>query len=421
MTKERLTDILIFVSVFISSITFFTSPFEGYLHYVIFLVYLPFFIQRFGIPTSPFKLLFVPLVVGIFEIMMGNDTAPLFSKIFLGVLVSTLFYYYVIQYYKLDTEKIFKLYLRGAVICAYIGIVQFISFRLHFSPGYNFSWLFNKWGVVQGGFGIRINSVFSEASQFAVVISPACFVAIYNLVFRKELYLTRIQSYVMLIALVLTTSSTGFMGLFVIAFLLTLNYGRLGNFFLGAFLAVILGMVLYSTIPDFKTRVDTSIGLWSEGNFSLENVNSSSFVLYNNYHIAMENFKHNFLTGTGLGSHPVAFEKYSLTKENGILDIQFNMADANSLLLRLISETGLIGVAFFYLFITRLYVRRNEYYSENNLWIISNAFLVIIVLYLLRQGNYFLNGFPLFMWVYYFNHSTYLGSLETKAATQPNG
>src|ERR1051326_5555098 len=211
MTKERLTDILIFVSVFISSITFFTSPFEGYLHYVIFLVYLLFFFFSFLMPTSPFKLLFVPLVVGIFEIMMGNDTAPLFSKIFLGVLVSTLFYYYVIQYYKLDTEKIFKLYLRGAVICAYIGIVQFISFRLHFSPGYNFSWLFNKWGVVQGGFGIRINSVFSEASQFAVVISPACFVAIYNLVFRKELYLTRIQSYVMLIALVLTTSSTGFM------------------------------------------------------------------------------------------------------------------------------------------------------------------------------------------------------------------
>jgi hypothetical protein len=28
--------------------------------------------------------------------------------------------------------------------------------------------------------------------------------------------------------------------------------------------------------------------------------------------------------------------------------------------------------------------------------------LVIIILYLLRQGNYFLNGFPLFMWMYYY-------------------
>ena len=413
MTKERFTDIMIFISVFISSITFFSSPFEGYLHYLIFLFYLPFFIYRFGIPKMPFKILFLPLIIGIFEILMGNDTIALFSKIFIGVFLSTLFYYYVIIYYQLDTEKIFKLYIKGAVIVCYIGLIQFISYRLHFTPGYDYKWLFNKWGIVQGGFGIRINSVFSEASQLAIVISPACFVAVYNVFFRKEYFLKRRENYIILLALFLTTSSTGFMGLFVIAILLILNYGKIMNLLLGIVVVVILGNVLYLYVPDFKSRVDTSIGLWSEEKFSIENINSSSFVLYNNYHIATENFKENFLTGTGLGSHPIAFEKYTLTKNVGILDIHFNKADANSMLLRLMSETGLMGLLFFYLFITKFFVRRNLYLPDNNLWIISNALLVIIILYLLRQGNYFLNGFPLFMWIYYYNFGSYKEVLNT--------
>jgi hypothetical protein len=35
---------------------------------------------------------------------------------------------------------------------------------------------------------------------------------------------------------------------------------------------------------------------------------------------------------------------------------------------------------------------------------VGSAVLVIIILYLLRQGNYFINGFPIFMWIYYYNY-----------------
>jgi hypothetical protein len=407
MSKKKLTDILIFVSVFISSVTFFNSPFEGYLHYVIFLVYLPFFVSQFGIPKMPFQILFLPFVIGIGEILMGNDTLALFAKIFIGVFLSTTFYYYVIQYYEMDVERIFALYLRGAVLASYIGIVQYLSYLIHFSPGYNFHWLFNKWGLVQGGFGIRVNSIFSEPSQCAIVLTPAAFVAIYNIFFRKRLFLSGFESGAILVTLVLTTSSTGFIGLFVIAILLTLNYGKIINLIVGIGVIALMGRVLYEYVPDFRSRVDTSVGLWGEEKFTIENINSSSFVLYNNYHVALENFKQNFLFGTGLGSHPIAFEKYSLTKRADILDIHFNVADANSMFIRLMSETGLMGLIFFYLFITRLFVRRNLFFPDSNFWIISNAFLVIIILYLLRQGNYFLNGFPLFMWMYFYTSLKY--------------
>jgi hypothetical protein len=403
MKETRLVSVLIYLSIFVSSITFFKEPFEGYFHYLIFLVLLPPFMSNFGFPRQAVALLGIPLLVGILEILMGNNTWALFFKIFIGVLLSASFYYYVILYYEMDTEKMFRYYLKGAVIVCYIGLVQFVSYIVHFTPGYNYAWILNKWAIVPGGFGFRVNSIFSEASQFAIVISPACFVAIHNLIPGTNAYgLTRVQSIIVLVTLLLTTSTTGYIGLFVILFLFVINYGQIIYFLIGIVFTIFGANLLYNNVPEFKARVDTSIGLWVTNEFSVENINSSSFVLYNNYYIAVENFKSNFITGTGLGSHPIAFDKYSLTNQTGYLDIHFNKADGNSLLIRLISETGLIGVIFMFIFIRRNFIRRNPYDNENPDWVISNAILVIIILYLLRQGNYFLNGFPFFMWLYYF-------------------
>lgn len=413
MKESRFVNILIFISVFVSSITFFREPFEGYLHYVIFLMLLPFFVLRFGFPGKPMRLLILPLIVGIVEIFVGNNTFPLFLKIFIGVLLSSTFYYYVMLFYELDTEKIFRYYLRGAVIVALIGVFQLVSYYIRFTPGYNFSWIFNKWGFVPSSFGLRINSIFSEASQCAIVLSPACFVAMRNLFFRGGNYgLTRNESILVLVVMVLTTSSTGYIGLFLILLFLMLNYGQFVYFILGSVFIMLGATLLYNYIPEFQKRVDTSIGLWVNEDFSVRNVNSSSFILYNNYHIAVKNFEDNFLTGSGLGSHPVAFDRYSLTRDQGILNIQFNKADGNSMLLRLLSETGLMGIGFMLWLLISRYVRRNRFDEESPYWMISNATLIIILLYLLRQGNYFLNGFPMFLWLYYYAKENYLERLE---------
>ena len=402
MRETRTVNILIYLSIFVSSITFFKTPFEGYFHYLIFLLLLPRFISRFTFPRQILMLLLVPLFVGILQVLMGNNTWELFLKIFIGVLLSSTFYYYVMQYYEFDTKKMFGLYLKGAIIVSYIGVFQLISYRLHFRPGYDYHWILNKWGIVNGGFGMRVNSIFSEAAQFAIVLSPACFVAIHNLIPGTNSYgLSRFQSLLIILAMILSSSSTGYIGLFIILVLFVINYGQILYFVLGIMVIIIGANVLYNNVTEFKTRVDSSLGLWISDDLSLENVNSSSFVLYNNYHIATENFKSNFITGTGLGSHPIAYERYSLTNQPGFLDFSFNKADANSMLLRLLSETGLIGIIFILVFIKRNFVGRNAYDNDNPNWIISNAILVLILLYLLRQGNYFLNGLPFFIWLYY--------------------
>jgi O-antigen ligase len=121
------------------------------------------------------------------------------------------------------------------------------------------------------------------------------------------------------------------------------------------------------------------------------------------------------LFGSGLGSHQVAYKKFTYTNDGKIRlkGFEFNVADANSLFLRLMSETGLIGVIFIIFLVARSFVGYTGD-EEDTSWMISGALLVIILLYLLRQGNYFLNGFPVFLWMYYYNKMNYAERLEEK-------
>jgi hypothetical protein len=69
--------------------------------------------------------------------------------------------------------------------------------------------------------------------------------------------------------------------------------------------------------------------------------------------------------------------------------------------LRLMSETGLYGILIMLTLIIRNYVSRQRSANETN-WLMSNAILVVILVYMARQGHYFLNGFPFFLWMYYY-------------------
>ena len=82
------------------------------------------------------------------------------------------------------------------------------------------------------------------------------------------------------------------------------------------------------------------------------------------------------------------------------------------------SETGLMGILFISILVLKCFVGNDG--TNDTYWIISGALLTIILLYLLRQGNYFLNGFPFFVWLYFYNKSNYLEKklLESKEITK---
>lgn len=407
---RAITTILIFISIYISSYIFFREPFEAYVSYVVFLIYFPFFFMRFGIPKYP-VLLFLPLLVaGVTYCAMGLNTYQQFFKIFIGFFSSVLFYHYVIQLYNFDLKKLYRYYLIGSYIISLIGIFQVISYNVGFTPGYDFHWVFNKWGVIRGGFGIRMNSVFGEPAYFAAVIAPAFFTSVYNISVRKPIFITRRQSIVIACAYLLTFSSLGIGAIFLTVVLLMFNWGvvKYSLFFIP--LIIFIFNYSYKNVPEFQDRWDGTFEVFGTGNYKSYDINGSSFVLYNNYHVATTNIMHHPLFGTGLGSHPTAFDKYSLTNLAGAVDIDFNKMDANSMFLRLMSETGLYGLSVMMLLLFKCWVFRHMT-SDREIWVMSNSLVLIIILFLARQGHYFLNGFPFFLWLYYYTYKMNRGEV----------
>ena len=398
---------LIFLSMFTASIVFLKSPFEFYFHYLIFLALLPFFMARYRFPKLIVQVMVIPFGVGIVNIAGENVDQFTFIKVFGGILMTLLFYQYVMLYYDFNVKRLFKVYVKWCFWIAVIGLVQQVSYIVGFGLGYNYGWLLNKWSVIQGGmFGIRVNSIISEPSGLAVVMMPAAYVAIYNL-FRKESYIiNKWQSILILFIMLLTSSSTGLIGL-VVAFMLASDTLNLRYILIGVSVAIVGSYLAYNNVEEFRSRVDTSMALWIEEDFSLENTNSSSFVLYNNMHIASENLKEHPIFGTGLGSHETAYEKYSLTNTVVLYEFSFNTKDGNSLLIRLLSETGLLGAGFILLILFKSFVPKNQNSELNEYRIVSQGLFVLIFVTLLRQGNYMLNGFPLIVLIYYYTKREY--------------
>ncbi len=402
----------IYISIFINSFVFFTVPFEFYLGYIVYLILLPVFLSRYGFNRWLIFIFGSLLLTGIFNILIGNNTPLLFFKVFTGLSLSYFFYYYVIVEFEYDIDQLFKWYLKGSFIAACIGLIQFLSFQIGFKYGYNFTWILNKWGFVPGGnFGIRINSIFAEPTHLAAVLSGAFFVSLYNLIRRESYGINRIQSLLVVVVYVLSFSGLGQSGIFISLMLMAVSFGLIRYILIIIPLIVLLFNVLYNNVTEFRERYESLFELFDTGKFTLGKTHGSSFILYNNFQIAMRNFKENFIFGSGIGSHPIAFEKYSLAKNFKVYGFNLNSADANSMLIRLISETGLFGVTIMFYIIIKFYVKRDEKYDTYH-WLVSNGILIMILLNLFRQGHYFLNGFPFFVLLYIYNSISYNNLLE---------
>ena len=139
---------VIFLSLFASAFVFFQTPFEFYFHYIIFLALLPFFMLKYRFPKLVFQIMTIPLIVGIVNVLGENTDQFSFIKVFGGLLLTLLFYQYVMLYYEFNVKRLFKMYVKWCYWIALIGVVQQVSYLIGFKLGYDYSWLFNKWGVI---------------------------------------------------------------------------------------------------------------------------------------------------------------------------------------------------------------------------------------------------------------------------------
>ncbi len=344
------------------------------------------------------------IVLSLYSVCIGKNTLMLLTKQGIGILSSSVVFYCLIRINKCDVVKLFRIYLNIAVFVGIIGFFQELNYLFGWRAGYDFSYVLPSWRLHLSRTGfLRINSILAEPDNFCYSMMPAFFVAISSYFKSNFIFLRKWQSAFIIFTVLFSFSSVGYIGVIFSLFLLIYNYGKMRNIVLGAVGIIMLASFAYNNIGDVKMRVDDSFNVIT-GETSLETTNLSTFALFSNALVAFESFKDSPFFGSGLGSHVISYKRYI----GEVVDVSkvrmfLNSEDANSLFLRLLSETGLFGILCFLWFIFRFHLlKKND--KTNHLWIISNSILVMFVIRLIRAGHYFDGGFFFFFWIYYFTN-----------------
>lgn len=259
-----------------------------------------------------------------------------------------------------------------------------------------------------GIIGIRYFSLFHEPSHF---IQFASFGYMYLFI----AWLTRAHPVSLLylavlgISLILTRSALALVPLLAPMIVLMMRYMFTSKGLLVLATAIILVVVelTLGIIPEAVTErfEDLVAGLLKQG--SLAGINASSGSLVNNIFVALKTVQNTYGAGIGFGSYKVAFDLYS--NQNAGINL-YNSVSGGSLLIRILTEFGIIGVILFLSYITlKLRVRR----TVNPLYYcFSWACLAVILTSFARLGGYTTGLFPFafigyFFGLYLFTYKSY--------------
>lgn len=300
---------------------------------------------------------------------------------FLGIFVSSVFYYNFIKNY--GVKAVYTKYLQFAFFIAVLAIPMF-----YFKIG---TFIFN-----------RLNGVLSEPAHYAAIMLPA----VYSFLRKKEYF----KFAIVLITIILSKSSIGYVGLILILVIPLLKVRYFLKYSIVAF--VVIGFSTYYLSVEWNKPIDENesnvvVRRLKETQESLKAVNSgafknytnlSSYALLSNTFITREIFTHKPL-GTGLGSYPYEYDKYyHLMKPPKYLitlkQSKINRTDANSLFLRGLSDFGIFWVCFLLFF---MYSSVYLFKGENT--IRQSTFFYLIVK-LLREGHYFSPEFYFFLLIF---------------------
>ena len=406
---ENAIIILCFIPIFLFRYTFILFPGAlGYGPFIAFYLLLPIFLIKYKVPFRELAWVVFVLIVGASGAMTGAIPNGIYIKVAGSILLPYVFYAYVWRHFDYNIERLFTIYLKGAYVVSVLGLLLFVDSFLG-NNLLNFLQLFIYLDTIDASIGIRLASTLGEPTYFANVVLPAGVVAMFRLVVKSQsgigiAYLTKRKSLVFILALLLTYSAIAFLGLFLGGILLLLRHGAVRYAIIIPFILIFARVVIFQ-VPELEDRYQGVLSVSTEekqtGDF-----HGSSFILFNHAYITWMNLKENPLFGTGLGTHPIATEKYSLGNKGVEYHYRTqNAQDASSMLLRILSELGLFGGILVFIFLKRNFIPRVP--EDSVLWLISTAIFVTIVMQLLRQGNYILNGFPFFVLGYVFTRHAF--------------
>jgi hypothetical protein len=249
---------------------------------------------------------------------------------------------------------------------------SFVSNVLQAPELFDLSFINSIWGVTwwrfvpQDGL-VRAQGIFGEPSFLAAYVGMAYGLAMTRVGLFGSLWRNSLRPIVplwaaggILAGLILSFSAVAFAGLlaaylgslatkttFTARSIFLLVIGTAAAAFIVVLLALQGGGAIVERVTDMV--VLAQLGSTEGGNGPDAGVNFTVRVLFLNAYVTLQNLIANPLTGAGVGAHPFAYEAllpsaFTLTQQDVV---GLNAMDASALLLRLLSETGVLGTAIF--------------------------------------------------------------------------
>ncbi|HSB92494.1 MAG TPA: O-antigen ligase family protein [Flavitalea sp.] len=399
--------ILCIFSVFLDRAIRGVLPFDLYLNYPIFIVFMLAVIAHLGglvFPPRWFNWSLAAIfIVSLINLLFTGRLGFEFVKQVFGIVFTSFVYYNVLYIFKFDIKRIFNYYLKFAYWVAAFGVVDNI---LHI-VGFHLTAVNSA-----GPFLYREYSIMGEPFYLAMALTPA--VVYYCVFFHRTWQNEKWKFLCILLCYLLTFSSIALTGLILGVFFglyqnqfFSLRSNRLAIVPVLIIPVIFFANSLIQNVNLYKARFNDTFTLFFTTQVKTEEAgksNASTFALYSNYVIARDSFFEDPLFGSGLGSHPIIYKetflKYFPEKYLQMFGNQ-NQQDANSKLLRLMSETGLFGTVLFLAAVFGFRLANKYSHSVLEYTAINNSIFVYIILGLIRNGNYINVGFFLFFFMYY--------------------
>lgn len=382
-----------------------------YLLYTLFIFFYIVYYRKVRLSAKTFiQLTAIFLLLALIPIVKSSGYLP-FMKQSALIFFNLLFAFALVNAYKFDIKKLFLDYVDLIFLASIVGAVQMISFVIGFKYGADFSYLgFDMYNLRMNNW--KIQSWFQEPSFLAYAFLPVIFVCISRL-FNITKVISKGKAIFIITVFILSLSSVGLVGL-LIALVIVVNTKY--SIFRKPHIAIVLLTVVVLTgwgfysIPQVKLRVDDSAKLFFDDRITKEDINKanlSTYALFTNFRVTVASFKDNVLLGTGLGTYESTYDKYIgevIPRGDVRKKYEMNKKDANSMLFRLTSEVGLIGLFLLTIFLIGNRVSINLKVANDfkvEYWMISNGILVLFLARLLRQGHYTMLGFAVFVILYF--------------------
>ena len=345
---------------------------------------------KFYIPKwSVYLFTYIGVITFILNISVFDfDSIKSFIITFLYTLI---FYNYVKRVTNID--KIFHLIYNVSFILSVIGIIQEIGYQLKIPVMYDFSYIGITYNIPIGSsnaFGnfAKIQSIYSEPSHLSLILGIGCAITFFYFINRDIFTFVSFKKSLVIIICALLTFSTLMYAILLVCYIYILFLDK--NLFIKKTLWWIMVIIILVFGIYFFRDWLWNMFIKVQEIFIKDNVDKySAFAMTSNLNIAIEKIKDGYLFGTGLDSHRLLYFDYIDNIYNNV-QIYLNYDEAASMYIRMLSEFGFIGIfSFIYYIFNELFLFKKSYrYKRSNLFYYQRTIILVLSVYLIRNGRY---------------------------------